>query len=357
MADQDEHDGAGATARPYRSRRATTATAHALLAAFGARPFTNAQVRGIGVSSDQLFQAVTAGKIHRLARGTYVIDEPAQRTLLVHLQHDLAERGSRSVVGGCSAAHIWNIPIVGGQDRRPDCTPMLWVPPGFIRPGVRDGIHFIIGEVPPDHTVTASDGLILTSALRTAVDVVRLARPSLRWALATLSGGLRSHLAATSRVPLSHGGVITRLAQDSRTRERLFLELAAMIAAVPRWGIRTVRDCLAFVDPRLETPLESVSWGRFVEAGISLPEPQAWLQGSSGRWWRVDFWWPQLGLIGEADGMVKYTEAQALMDEKARQLDLEGPGRSVIRWGWSHVVNDHDAVLGGLISRIRAAAS
>ena len=340
-----------------RSRAATTATTHALLAAFGTEPFTNARARSIGLTTAQLLQAVSAGKIHRLARGTYVIDPPAQRTLLLHLQHDLTRRGSRSVVGGCSAAHMWNIPIVGAGGLRSDCVPMMWVPPGLIRQGTRDGIHFITGDVPLEHTVTAADGLILTSAMRTAVDVARLARLRQVWALATLSGGLRAHLAAASRVPLSQAGVITRLAQDSRTRERLFTELADVVAHVPDWGLRVVRDALPFVDPRLETPLESVSWGRFIEAGIPLPEPQAWLEGSSGRWWRVDFWWPELGLIGEADGMVKYADSGALLDEKARQLDLEGPGRSVIRWGWAHAVNDHDALFAGLIARIRSAAS
>jgi hypothetical protein len=340
-----------------RSRAATTATAHELLAAFGTAPFTNAQARGVGLTTARLLQAVSAGKIHRLARGTYVIDPPAQRTLLLHLQHDLSRRGSRSAVGGCSAAHIWDIPIVGASGPKLDCMPMMWVPPGLIRQGARDGIHFITGDVPPEHTVTAADGLILTSAMRTAVDVVRLARLRQIGALATLSGGLRAHLAAASRVPLSQAGVITRLAQEPHTREHLLTELAAVVAAVPDWGLRVVRDALPFVDPRLETPLESVSWGRFIEAGITLPEPQAWLQGASGRWWRVDFWWPELGLIGEADGMVKYTDTRVLMDEKARQLDLEGPGRRVIRWGWAHAVNDHDALFAGLIRRIRSAAS
>lgn len=340
-----------------RSRAATTATAQALLAAFGARPFTNAQAHSIGLTNAQLLQAVIAGTIHRLARGTYVIDPPAQRTLMLHLQDDLARRGSRSVVGGCSAAHIWDIPIVGAHGPRSDCTPMMWVPPGLLRQGTRDGIHFITGDVPPEHTITAADGLILTSALRTAIDVVRLARLPRAQALATLNGGVRAHLAASSRLPLAHAGVITRLAQDRNTQERLADELTTLVAATPGWGIRSVRDCLPFVDARLENALESLSWGRFIDAGITLPEPQAWLQGASGRWWRVDFWWPELGLIGEADGMVKYTDAQALADEKARQLDLEGTGRSMFRWGWAHVVRDHDPLFDGLISRVRSEAS
>lgn len=339
------------------SRTGTSRTAASLRAAFGPRSFTNAEVREIGISSDQLFQAVTSGKVHRLARGTYVVDEPCRRTLLLHLQHELTRRGIPSVAGGCSAAHIWDIPIIGANDPAADCEPLLWVPPGSMRQGIRHGVHVIHGDVPRNHTSLAADGLVLTSPLRTAVDVVRLARLSRTFALATLNGGLRAHLAASSKVPLAQAGLVTRLAQDPRARQRLNRELAAVIADVPAWGIRSVRDCLPFADARLENAFESLSWGRFVEAGVELPEPQAWLQGASGRWYRVDFWWSDLGLIGEADGMVKYTEPGALAEEKARQLDLEGPGRSMIRWGWGHVLPDHDPLFDALIARIRSAAS
>jgi hypothetical protein len=339
------------------SRASTTLTAQSLLAAFGSRSFTNAEVRGLGISSDRLYQAVLTGKIHRLARGTYVIDEPCRRALLLHLQNDLAERGIASIVGGCSAAQIWEIPIIGANGPAADCEPLLWVPPGSMRQGIRHGVHVVLGDVSKNHTAHAADGLVLTSPLRTAIDVVRLARLPRTFALATLNGGLRAHLAASSKVPLAQAGIVTRLAQDPRTRQRLFLELAAVIAAVPAWGIRSVRDCLPFTDARLENAFESLSWGRFIEAGVELPEPQAWLRGASGRWYRVDFWWPRLGLIGEADGLVKYTDPGVLAEEKARQLDLEGTGYSMIRWGWPHVIADRDPLFEGLLTRIRATAS
>jgi len=226
-----------------------------------------------------------------------------------------------------------------------------------MRPGIRHGVHIVLGDVPSDHTALTTDGLLLTSPVRTAIDVVRLARLPRKFALATLNGALRAQLATSSKVPLAQTGIVTRLAQDPHARERLLLELASVIAAVPAWGIRSVRDCLPFVDARLENAFESLSWSRFVDAGIVLPEPQAWLKGASGRWYRVDFWWPEFAMIGEADGMVKYSEPRLLVEEKARQLDLEGPGRSVIRWGWVHAIHDHDSLFDALISRIRSAAS
>lgn len=296
-----------ATSRPATSRAATSRTASTLRETLGTRSFTIVEVRDIGITVEQLRHAVAAGRVV-------------------------------------------------------DCEPMLWVPPDSLRPGVRHGVHLTAGDVPRESTVTTSDGMVVTSPLRTAIDVVRLARMPRAYAMATLIGGLRAHLAtssiSTNPTPgapialIAHPEVVTRRAQDPRTRAQLADDLEVAVAASPSWGLRSVRSCLPFLDARVETALESLSWGRFVDAGIALPEPQAWLQGSSGRWWRVDFWWPELGVIGEADGMLKYTDPQVLTQEKARQLDLEGPGRSVFRWGWAHVMGTQDPLFQGLVTRI-----
>ena len=130
-------------------------------------------------------------------------------------------------------------------------------------------------------------------------------------------------------------------------------QLITVAGDCPTWGMASVRACLGIADPRLENPLESLSFGRFLDAGVPLSTPQVWLRGASGRWWRVDFWWEEFGIFGEADGMVKYADRQVLRDEKARQLDLEGPGRSLHRGGWSNALHDHDPPMNQFLDRLR----
>lgn len=333
-------------------RIGSTTTQNTLRAAFGTDPFTAHQARGVGVTRYQLESAYTADKIHRLKRGVYIVDEPPRRTLFRHHHANLEARSVPSVLGERSAAEVWRIPVLGRNGPLPPSRPTFWVPAAPVRPGLRGGIHYIVGDIPARHRVVLDDGLVVTNPLRTAIDVVRLERLSRPFALPTLTAGLRRQWAIDEGAKLDDEAEVTRAMQEPAMRQRYTDLMSLMLAEIPRWGRRSVVRCLPDADPRLETALEALSWGRFIEAGVPLPIPQVWLQGSSGRWYRVDFWWPNLGLIGEADGMGKYGEVAALHSEKVRHLDLEAPGRTVLRWGWSHVITDDDPLFDGVLARI-----
>ncbi len=58
--------------------------------------------------------------------------------------------------------------------------------------------------------------------------------------------------------------------------------------------------------------------------------------------YRVDFWWSQQGVIGEADGRVKYTDEDVLWREKRRRDALEELGLRVVRWSWTDVTTHRD---------------
>lgn len=65
---------------------------------------------------------------------------------------------------------------------------------------------------------------------------------------------------------------------------------------------------------------------------------------TSDRWVRVDLLWPDLGIVGEADGQVKYGSdaregSQTLWLEKLRQEELEHLGLLVLRWTRSEIVS------------------
>lgn len=104
-----------------------------------------------------------------------------------------------------------------------------------------------------------------------------------------------------------------------------------------RWpGVRRAREAASLSDGRSESVLETRSRLKMAEFG--LPAPQ--LQVRIGNEWsgfvaRVDFYWDELGIVGEADGAVKYdgSDPEPLQREKSRQEKLEDLGLEIVRWG------------------------
>lgn len=97
--------------------------------------------------------------------------------------------------------------------------------------------------------------------------------------------------------------------------------------------IRRAARVVAESDGRAETALESLTRSRFITLGLPRPRLQVSIVDTSSWVGRVDFEWKQFGVIGEADGRVKYT-ADELWAEKVRQDALEDAGYEVIRWTW-----------------------
>jgi hypothetical protein len=138
------------------------------------------------------------------------------------------------------------------------------------------------------------------------------------------------------------------------------VEIQEVVEFCAGWpGIRGARAAAAYFDGRRESPLESVSFGVFVEHRLPLPECQVRIVDDWGDLLGiVDFYWPEYGVIGEADGRVKYggpdgqgARPTTLLDEKYRQELLEDR-HVVVRWGWS----DATTARGGpLVARVEKA--
>ena len=76
-------------------------------------------------------------------------------------------------------------------------------------------------------------------------------------------------------------------------------------------GIRGARTAAAYFDGRRESPLESLSYAAFVQHGLPLPACQVPIVDDWGELLGiVDFYWRELGVIGEADGRLKYCRSQ-----------------------------------------------
>jgi hypothetical protein len=173
--------------------------------------------------------------------------------------------------------------------------------------------------------ITYVRGLPVTTPARTAVD-----------------------LAAT--LPFRNAVVALDSALDSSVRSARVakpLELAAFDAALerrrPLRSSNQVARVRSFVDGCSDSPGESLSRVMMFERGWPKPVLQHPFSDREGKIGDVDFWWPEVGVIGEFDGYVRHsrgeklggrTPAAAAFDEKKREdrLRAHPDVRGVARW-------------------------
>ncbi len=168
-------------------------------------------------------------------------------------------------------------------------------------------------RIPADQLVQ-SGGLLVPSLAWTAVHIAR--GRSLPDALIPLDAALRGGT--------DHGALSNVLASLGRGA-----------------GSAGLARAIACADAGAESPLESVSRGVIHVAGLPRPVLQQEFATAHGPY-RVDFWWSQQGVIGEADGRVKYTDEDVLWREKRRRDALEELGLRVVRWSWTDVTTHRD---------------
>lgn len=258
-----------------------------------------------GLSRARLRAALDAGRLVRLARGVYA----AERDRIEEIAAAFLRIGGDAVVSHETAAELWGIPVLG---RLPSTVQLT-------RPRRRTGVDHFRGvdlrhaSVPADHR-TLRHGIPVTTPARTVMDLAR-SRP-FRAGVSSADGALRRRLC---------------------TRE----DLLAVAAECRRWpGVQRARQVARFADPRAANPLESISRVAFHEWGLPPPVLQAEVLSLD----IVDFLWPEYAVVGEADGMGKYVDVDALRQEKYRQERLSGDGLEVVRWTWREAYHRPDAV-------------
>lgn len=175
-----------------------------------------------------------------------------------------------------------------------------------------------------DDPVVEVRGLLVTSVARTVADLA---------SKASLMDGVTAADHA-----LSSGPFAQRLPRAGRP---------AIIAAAGSLsdgeGRRRALAVASFADGRAESPLESVSRVSIALAGAPPPDVQVEVEDLLGFRARLDFVWPTLGLVGEADGAAKYQDPAQLRGKTAgetrearrqREHLIRSMGLRVIRWGW-----------------------
>jgi hypothetical protein len=178
------------------------------------------------------------------------------------------------------------------------------------------------------------------------------------------SGGIRLHVTAEDRVIDSRGGILVTSLADTvidlaRTRHGAVglavadaalgvdphLSVEALVAQnesrADSRGRRVARWALHRATPLAETVLESVSRAAIEWLGFADPQLQVEFR-TEGVVDRVDMWWEDARVVGEADGEVKYDgsfrpAAVAIAREKERDRRLRRHASGLGHWGWRDV--------------------
>lgn len=289
--------------------------------------FTSAQAQAAGWSPGALHNAVRHGRLLRLARGVYApaelwagtdIDAQVRRATLRTVAATLAVRSAAA--SHTSAALLAGMPVWS----RPD-EPCVTVQPRYT--GDADCAHLHRATLLPEHI---ADGPVpRTTPTRTVLDTAR-----------------------------EHGIESAVVMGDFALRNELTdaEQLGRCARSCAGWpGIRRARAAIDLLDPRAESALESASRLRLTFTRIPPPDLQPRIYDLSGRFLgRLDFYWDEFGVAGEADGRLKYLidptdpeSSDAFWLEKQRQQLLEECGVLFVRWGLSDL-----AVMPRLVDRI-----
>jgi len=299
--------------------------------------FQRRDLDALGISHDLLRTFVTRGWWTRLHHGVYIdtdvwesAHDPRERTLI------LVTAAARCIPGpvyayGPSAALLHGLAIDRHQSQvqaviRPLAHDQRALRRRISRPSMLGMIEVHRHSIVDEHT-TDIEGI--PSQDRWDAAITTAARQSPLWALATLDSAVWQDDAGLAQL-----------------RERL--DLWPGIA-----GIGTVRSVLPDVRTGAQSPLESLSRFQLKATGLPEPQLQVAIHDEDGLIGFADMAWPELGVVGEADGFGKYNRREDLIQEKRREDRMRAQGWIVVRWTWQEILTSPEAVA----RRIQRAAA
>ncbi|MFD5867351.1 hypothetical protein ACFWGD_01890 [Corynebacterium sp. NPDC060344] len=266
-----------------------------------------------GEAGPKLLQAaLKEGRIERIVRGVYAtVAARARHETFVLLALAIGLTNGAGIVTGPAAAAIMGFGFIVPDDGRVD---VLAVGSKDRRAGRAVARHAVTG-IGREYM---SRGVRVTSPARTALETCLL-------------HGMKAGLVVVESVLWTGNGDVAALAAELRTMGR-------------RRGIGSARRVLALASDRSQSAGESLVRWCIDRAGLPQPLQQVAIFDRHGTWLAVvDFFWPELGLVIEFDGLVKTSgdygdPVQAARKQLERQNLLLHAGLRVIRLGWGDVV-------------------
>lgn len=277
---------------------------------------TRAQLLEIGFSRSAIEHRIERGRLHPVGRGIYALGRP-QLTRHGRWVAAVLSCGPQAVLSHASAAALWGI---GSEGSRIEVSVPVRRTPR--RPGI---------SVHRRATLTSRDttrhcGISVTTPVRTLIDIAT------RWS--------RSRLEAA----------INEADKRGLTDPEALRRSIACHPTQPGVGaLRRVLDRRTFVltDSELERRFLPIAH----EAGLPLPQTGCRVNG-----YMVDFFWPDIGLVVETDGLRYHrTPAQQTRD-RLRDQAHAAAGLTCLRFTHAQVRFEPDHVRVTLATVARVAA-
>lgn len=276
------------------------------------RPFTAAFAAAQGLTRRKIARLVDDGVIRRLLKGVYAAaDLPDDLLLRARALALVVPSGAATTDWTACWIHTGVLPPGGHLDVPP--VSFFRLPgQGRLRNGLCDSGERAFG---PDDLMDV-EGLTVTTPLRTALDLGRFARRD--WALAGMDSLART---------------------GAFNRERLLCNVERFAR---QRGVVQLRDLAPRVDPRAESPGESVLRLRWTDLpSLPQPRPQVPILGPDGQEiYRVDLGVEELRYGVEYDGEEHHTSEEDRAHDRERRRDLRE------RFGWHVIGVTRDNVFG-----------
>jgi hypothetical protein len=278
----------------------------------------HAQLRALGVSPQAIGRRIAGGSLHPRYRGVYAVGHPV---LSVAGERWAAVRscGDGAVLSHATAADAWGLRATASRAIHVT-VPSL----SGRRSRSRLRVH---RRLLPDDEVTKLDGLPITTAARTLLDLA--------------AGGLR--------------GRRLEAALDHAER-RLRVDWAAMHRLLERHrgrpGVPALRETLNRYAPgAVDTfsELEEIVLELCDDLGLPRPQVNTVIEGE-----RRDFYWPGSRLVVEADSYRYHRSPSALNDDRERDVRLQLAGLIALRFTYEQCTKRRnyvrESILRGLVS-------
>lgn len=268
---------------------------------------TRAQLIECGFSPKAITHRIDSGRLHRLHRGVYAVGRP-ELTRLGRWMGAVLSCGRGAVLSHDSAAALWDI-----ADR--ERLVIISIPrPRQLR---RDDLE--IHRVPfRAGDLDNHQGIPVTSPVRTLIDLApRLSPPALEAAVNAADRlglvdpeTLRNQVAGRSHVP-----------------------------GLPALRRLLDRDTFRLTDSELERRFLRL----VASAGLPIPQTGIRLNG-----FKVDFYWPDLGLVVETDGLRYHRTASQQARDRRRDHAHLAAGLTTVRFTHAQIAHEPASVIATL---------
>jgi very-short-patch-repair endonuclease len=274
------------------------------------------QLLRLGYSTEAIKHRIAIGRLHPLWRGVYAVGRPDVSRRGRWMAATLS-CGPEALLSHRSAAELWGI---GRQWRGID----IVVPHSARRSSLGIQVHRRV-DLGPEYAREV-DGIPVTDVVSTLVDLASCAP---EWQVEV-------SINAADRLDL--------------------IDLDALRASIatlpPRPGMACMRRLLG-CDALTDTGLERKFLALVRATGLPAPETQVWVSG-----YRVDFYWPALGLVAEVDGWRYHrTPAEQATDHRRDQAHAAA-GLTTLRfseWQIRYAPEEAARRLTSVASRLAAA--